>query len=58
MSQFTDDFREFICQLCHTWITGCKPTPRTFDRWNLSKLDPAGIFLIFLFILLIIYIYR
>lgn len=22
MSQFNDEFREFICQQCHTWISG------------------------------------
>jgi hypothetical protein len=40
LAQFTDEFKEFICQICHLWISGCKPTPNSFLSWNYKKLDP------------------
>ena len=40
LAQFTDVFKEFICQICHLWISGCKPTPNSFLSWNYKKLDP------------------
>jgi hypothetical protein len=42
LTQFTESFKDFICFVSHLWISGCKPSPRSFTHWNFSKIDPPS----------------
>lgn len=41
MTHFGDDFKEFVCHVAWLWVTGCKPSARSFASWNLKMIDPA-----------------
>jgi hypothetical protein len=38
--QFNEEFKEFLCETCHLFISGCKPLQRSWIKWNFKKLDP------------------
>jgi len=38
--QFNDAFKDELIFLTSQWITGTRPAPRTFNKWNFSKLEP------------------
>lgn len=38
--QFNHDFKEFLCETCYLFISGCKPLQRSWIKWNFKKLDP------------------
>ncbi|CAF0710229.1 unnamed protein product [Brachionus calyciflorus] len=42
MTHFNDEFREFICNTTHSWISGCKPIPRSYAHWNFKMIDPSA----------------
>lgn len=44
LTQFNNEFKEFVCETCHLWIIGCKPIPRSFSKWNFTELDPESAF--------------
>lgn len=41
MTHFGDEFKEFVCQVAWLWVTGCKPSARSYSSWNFRMLDPA-----------------
>ncbi|VDI62629.1 Hypothetical predicted protein, partial [Mytilus galloprovincialis] len=41
--QFGEQFKEDIITLVYDWITGIKPAPRLWMKWNMSKLEPPDI---------------
>jgi hypothetical protein len=39
-THFGPEFKEIICNICHLWINGNKPVPRSYSKWNFKMLDP------------------
>lgn len=40
MTHFGDDFKEFVCHVAWLWVSGCKPSARSYASWNFPTLDP------------------
>ncbi|XP_077863821.1 protein FAM227B-like [Saccoglossus kowalevskii] len=38
--QFEGVFKTELCDLCHEWITGVKPQPRSWKQWDTYRLQP------------------
>eukprot|EP00794_Sanderia_malayensis_P009002 gene9002-9964_t len=41
--QFHDAFKDEVIFLVHLWMVGTKPSPGTFSKWNLKKLEPMDL---------------
>lgn len=40
--QFEDhDFKEMLAQISGEWMSGIRPTPKSFLKWNMSALEPS-----------------
>ncbi|XP_050401036.1 protein FAM227B, partial [Patella vulgata] len=38
---FDEDFKQYLVNLAHEWITGLKPVPGTYNNWNVNGLKPG-----------------
>eukprot|EP00795_Rhopilema_esculentum_P009349 gene9349-17052_t len=41
--QFDDKFKDDLIFLVQQWITGTRPAPRAFEKWNFEGLEPSDI---------------
>ncbi|CAH3045987.1 unnamed protein product [Porites evermanni] len=40
---FDDDFKNFLLNTISEWVTGTKPPPYSWEKWNLKLLEPRNI---------------
>ncbi|ESO92530.1 hypothetical protein LOTGIDRAFT_162435 [Lottia gigantea] len=38
---FDDQFKQYLINLAHEWITGLKPVPATYNNWDILALHPS-----------------
>ena len=37
---FSDDFKQYVCDLLHMWVTGSRPRLNAFAHWNQNRIMP------------------
>jgi len=40
---FDDDFKSFLLNTISEWVTGTRPPPYSWEKWNLKLLEPSNI---------------